>query len=69
MDVKIEAAVATMDVLVSRVRVVIATICEVLSTFLSDPVASIFAFLSRGGVSQSAIAPDLNMEERTGVLV
>lgn len=68
MNVEIEATVATMDVLVSRVRVVIAVI-EKAVAILEDAIASVSRFISIGGVSLSAVAPDLALHEGPEALV
>lgn len=68
MNVEIEATVATMDVLVSRVRVVIAAIEKAVAS-LGEVIASISRFISIGGVSLSAVAPDHALSERRGAFV
>lgn len=68
MDVKIEATVATMDVLVSRIRVVVAVIVEIAGGAVASLV-SIFTFLSRGNTSQNAVSPDHALFEGPEALV
>lgn len=68
MNVEIEATVATMDVLVSRVRVVIAVIEKAVAS-LGGAIASVSRFISIGGVSLNAIAPDLALNEGPEALV
>lgn len=69
MDVRVEVEAATMGVLFSRVRVtaekVIATISKVTKTL----VTSTLRFISIGGVSLSAVAPDLALYEGPEALV
>lgn len=69
MDVRIEATVATMDVLVSRIRVAVVKRFVQEAAAVSTAVASFPRLLSRGNTSQNAVAPDFALFKGPEALV
>ena len=65
MNVEIKAEAATMGVLFSHVRVVVGTVEKMVSP-IGEFIALVSTFLSIGGVSLNAVAPDYALSERRG---